>query len=233
MKNSLNIPVILSVLFYITDVIFCFYSIAEKNRKLYILTKSLLMPLLLSVYLLFSLRQGGAAVQKFCVLSLIFHFAGDVCLLFPDIKGGRFMLAGIFSFFLGHVSYTACFADIPVRMSLRYSFITLFVMMLVEYFLYRQMMLSGSRRYAPVVFVYSSGLVMLAVSVSSLLEYSPTVIGPAVSLIGVFLFYFSDYCIARRIVRRPIAGQIVIMGTYIFAQTMIVSGLLLLQQAVF
>jgi hypothetical protein len=50
-----------------------------------------------------------------------------------------------------------------------------------------------------------------------------------VSLAGVALFYFSDFCIMRRMVRLPLFGQMVVMSTYIAGQSLIILGMLLMQ----
>ena len=197
---------------------------------MYSVSKSLLMPILLMCYLSFLTFQARMFYQqRFCILALILHCLGDILLLFPRTYGKRFMLSGIVSFFIGHISYTLWFTKSGIPLSEKEGLVTLFFMMIVQYFLYRYVMLSSFRKFVPLVILYSFGLVALAVVISSTLGNTERFYAPLISLIGVFFFYFSDYCVARRAIRVPLFGQMVIMSTYITAQTLIITGMLLMQ----
>ena len=50
-----------------------------------------------------------------------------------------------------------------------------------------------------------------------------------ISQVGIALFFFSDFCIMRRMVRLPLFGQMMVMSTYIAGQSLIVLGMLLMQ----
>ncbi len=217
------------VLFYAIDIFFCLRSIAKKKSQEYVLTKPFLMPLLCVIYFAFlPLAFRAEAYQRFVFLALLFHTLGDVLLLFPRNKTKAFFYAGMAFFFVGHVMYCLWFIKAPVGHSHKVAFFTLFVVLICEYLLFRQLML-GPRRYASKLLPYSLGLSILAVSVASTFGNGTDPIATLISLIGVALFCFSDYCIERRLVRMPLFGQMVVMSTYISGQTLIVLGMLLLQ----
>lgn len=214
---------------YAIDVFFCLRSIKQKSSHEYVLTKPFLMPLLCANYFAFlpeALRF--APYQKFVLIALAFHTLGDILLLFPRNKTKAFFYAGMAAFFIGHVGYCLWFIKAPIGHSYRLAFFTLFAVLICEYLLFRQLML-GARRYASKLLPYSLGLAILAVSVASTFGNGTDPLATLISLIGVALFCFSDYCIERRLVRMPLFGQMVVMSTYISGQTLIVLGMLLLQ----
>lgn len=217
------------VLLYAVDVFFCLRAIKKKSSHEYVLTKPFLMPLLCSIYFVFlpsALRN--VTYQKYVFLALVFHTLGDVLLLFPRNKTRVFFYVGMGSFFVGHVMYCIWFITAPVGHSHKVAFFTLFVVLICEYLLFRQLML-GPRRYASKLLPYSLGLSILTVSVASTFGNGTHPFATLISLIGVALFCFSDYCIERRLVRMPLFGQMVVMSTYISGQTLIILGMLLLQ----
>lgn len=214
---------------YAVDVFFCLRAVKNRDSHEYALTKPFLMPLLCGLYLAFLPAQLRALdYQRYVVLALAFHTLGDVLLLFPRNKTKAFFYAGMLSFFIGHILYITWFCNVPVGHSAEVARLTFVVVAICEYCLYRQLML-GPRRYAPKLLPYSLGLAALAVCVASTFGNGSKSIATVVSLIGVGLFCFSDYCIERRLVRMPLFGQMAVMTTYIAGQTLIVSGMLLLQ----
>ena len=214
---------------YAIDVFFCLRAIKQKSSHEYVLTKPFLMPLLCGLYFAFLPEVlRSAPHQKFVLYALMFHTLGDVLLLFPRTKTKAFFYAGMASFFVGHVGYCLWFIKAPVGHSHKLAFFTLFAVLICEYLLFRQLML-GARRYASKLLPYSLGLAILAVSVASTFGNGTDPVATLISLIGVALFCFSDYCIERRLVRMPLFGQMMVMTTYIGGQTLIVLGMLLLQ----
>jgi len=213
---------------YALAIFFCLRAIKKKDSHEYALSKPFLMPLLGSFYFAFlPLELRFASYQKFVLFALTFHTIGDILLLFPRTKTKVFY-AGMGSFLAGHIMYILWFAKAPVGHTKGLAIITFIVVVICEYALYRQLML-GPRRYAPKLLPYSWGLAALAVAVASTFNNGSNPIGTIVSLIGVGLFCFSDYCIERRFVRMPLFGQMVVMSTYISGQTLIILGMLLLQ----
>ncbi len=214
---------------YVIDVTGCLVAIKRKDSHGYALTKPFLMPLLCGLYFMFlpeNLRFEN--YQEFAILALSFHTLGDILLLFPRDKSKNFFYAGMGFFFIGHIMYSIWFKNAPVEHSLKLAIITFFIVALCEYGLYRQLML-GPRRYAPKLLPYSWALSILAVVVASTFNNGTKAIATLISLFGVSLFCFSDYCIERRLVRMPLFGQMTVMTTYIAGQTLIVLGMLLLQ----
>ncbi|MCQ2412513.1 MAG: lysoplasmalogenase [Sphaerochaetaceae bacterium] len=220
---------IVALAIYLIDVTLCLVSIRRKDSKVYALTKPLLMPLLCVVYLVFlpvALRSQNH--QLFIVLALMFHTLGDVMLLFPRSKTMKYFYAGMAAFFLGHILYALWFVRAEVGHSIWGAIVMLIVCIIMQYLLYRQLM-AGPRKYAPKLVPYSSGLALFAVSITSTLGNGSPVYATLICMLGISLFCFSDYCILRRTVRMPLFGQMVVMSTYIAAESLIVLGILLLQ----
>ncbi|MFC2821728.1 MAG: lysoplasmalogenase family protein, partial [Spirochaetales bacterium] len=219
---------IVSVILYLLVVTLCLTAIKLKDSHLYAATKIFLMPLLGVVYFSFlpvSLRSVNN--QIFVVFTLGFHTLGDLLLLFPRDKSKKFFYMGMVSFLAGHVFYALWFFKADVGHNRVSTVISVFVCLVLEYFLYRQLML-GPRKYAPKLMPYALGLGTVAVSITSTMGYGSPVIASVLSILGIILFCFSDYCIFRRLVRMPLFGQMMVMTTYIGGQTLIVAGMLLM-----
>ncbi len=220
---------IAALILYVVDVSLCLFSIKRKSSSKYSLTKVFLMPLLLTVYLCFLPEHArGSNNQVFVVLALSFHTMGDTLLLFPRDKSRRMFYLGMLSFFVGHVFYSLWFLKADVGHSVAATVIAIVVSLALEYLLFRLLVL-GPRKYAPRLMPYSLGLSLVIVSIASTLGCGSPVYATLVSLVGIGLFTFSDFCIMRRMVRLPLFGQMVVMSTYILGQTLIVTGMLLLQ----
>lgn len=215
--------------FYILDISFCLISIKRKNSRLYALTKPFLMPLLCVVYFLF-LPMGvrGCWYQTFVLFALSFHCLGDVFLLFPRNKSRHMFYLGMLSFFIGHIFYTLWFTNADVGHSKKGVVLTVILCLILEYWLFRQLVL-GPRKYAPILVPYSFGLCAMAAAIASTAGNGSPVYATLISFLGVALFYFSDFCIMRRMVRLPLFGQMTVMTTYIAGQSMIILGMLLMQ----
>lgn len=214
---------------YLIDVTLCLLSIRKKSSRGYAVTKPFLMPLLCGVYLLFLPNQlRSQNHQLFIVLALAFHTLGDVMLLFPRSKTMKYFYVGMAAFFIGHILYALWFARAEVGHTIWCAIVMLIVCILMQYLLYRQLM-AGPRKYAPKLVPYSSGLAIFAISIVSTLGNGSPVYATLICMLGICLFCFSDYCILRRTVRMPLFGQMVVMSTYIAAQSLIILGVLLLQ----
>lgn len=215
--------------FYILDISFCLISIKRKNSRLYALTKPFLMPLLCTVYFLFlPLGVRGRWYQTFVLFALSFHCLGDVFLLFPRNKSRHMFYLGMLCFFIGHIFYTLWFVNADVGHSKKGVVLTVILCLILEYWLFRQLVL-GPRKYAPILVPYSFGLCAMAVAIASTAGNGSPVYATLISFLGVALFYFSDFCIMRRMVRLPLFGQMTVMTTYIAGQSMIILGMLLMQ----
>ena len=214
---------------YAIDISLCLLAIKKKSTPLYAATKPLLMPLLCAVYFLIlpeALRSQS--YQKYVVGALSLHALGDLFLLFPRNKTKKFFYLGMVCFFLGHMFYSGWFLKAPVGHTKQWSIIVFMLCFLLEYLLYRQLML-GPRKYAPILLPYSFGLCMVGISIASTIGQGSPAYASIISFIGISLFFFSDFCILRRLVRLPLFGQMTVMTTYIAGQSLIVLGMLLMQ----
>ncbi len=214
---------------YLLDVTFCLIAIGRKSSRLYALTKMFLMPLLCVVYFQFLPPSArGLGYQRFVAIALALHTLGDICLLFPRGKSKHMFFLGMLCFFIGHIFYSLWFSKAQVGHTKQWAIIVLILCILLEYGIFRQLML-GPRKYAPVLVPYSFGLCAIAVSIASTAGNGSPLYATFISLLGVSLFYFSDFCIMRRMVRLPLFGQMVVMSTYIAGQSLIILGMLLMQ----
>ena len=214
---------------YLIDVSLCLFAIRRKSSPLYAATKPFLMPLLCVVYFCILPQElRGLDYQKYIIGALGLHALGDLFLLFPRNKTKKFFYLGMVCFFLGHMFYSSWFIKAPVGHSKQWSIIVFMMCFLLEYLLYRQLML-GPRKYAPILLPYSFGLCMVAIAIASTIGNGSPFYATVISFAGISLFYFSDFCILRRLVRLPLFGQMTVMTTYIAGQTLIVTGMLLMQ----
>lgn len=185
------------------------------------LTKCLLMPLLALCYV--------ACARSFSTLVLIgilCGFAGDVLLLHPE-NPGRFA-GGLVAFAVGHICYA-------IHMMLLRSAAPAWWVAAIAIALYMALIwliMHKLRRDLPQSFVLPCLVYMLIICFMSfaallLMLYWRT-LNAALLFIGSLLFMVSDTVLAFDTFRpRPIRhGGILIMGTYILAQTLIVCGLL-------
>lgn len=214
---------------YLIVVATCLVAIKLKKAAVYTVTKPLLMPLLLASYLTFLPPEiAHRQYQIFVILALLLHTAGDIFLLFPRNKNKHMFYLGMLSFFIGHIFYSLWFIKAPVGHTKRWTITVAIICLIIEYLIYRQLML-GPRKDAPKLVPYSFGLCAVAVSIASTAGNGSPLYATAVSLAGICLFFFSDFCIMRRMVRLPLFGQMTVMSTYIAGQTLIIAGMLMMQ----
>ena len=214
---------------YVFDVSMCLLAIKKKNSLAYAATKPFLMPLLCAVYFCFlPVELRGLGYQRFVIGALLLHCLGDIFLLFPRSKTKKFLYMGMLCFFIGHLFYSGWFINAPVGHSKQSAIVAFLLCFIIEYLLYRQLIL-GPRKYAPILLPYSFGLCMVAISIAYTTGQGSPVYATLISFCGISLFYFSDFCIMRRMVRLPLFGQMTVMSTYIAGQSLIILGMLLMQ----
>ena len=214
---------------YIFDISMCLLAIRKKNSLAYAATKPFLMPLLCAVYFcMLPAELRGLGYQKFAIAALCLHCLGDVFLLVPRNRTKKFFYLGMLCFFMGHLFYSGWFIKAPVGHSKQGAVVVFFMCFLLEYLIFRQLML-GPRKYAPILVPYSFGLCLVAISIAYTTGRGSPVYATVISFAGISLFYFSDFCIMRRLVRMPLFGQMVVMSTYIAGESLIVLGMLLMQ----
>lgn len=215
--------------FYLADVVNTIIAIHLDNRKYYAVTKSLLMPLLLATYLCFLPEiLLHADYQKFAIWALTLHAVGDILLLFPKDKTKLYFFIGAFSFFLGHICYIFWFAQPKWGHGTAGIIAAGLAALGIEIF-FVQDMLKGNRKLAIPFILYSLSLSVLFVSVFSTLACKVTIGITLLATVGVGIFWFSDFSIARREMHMKTWGQMVTMTTYMAAQTILSVSMLLFQ----
>jgi uncharacterized membrane protein YhhN len=185
------------------------------------LTKCLLMPVLALCYVACA-RTFSALV----LIGILCGFVGDALLLHPE-NPTRFA-GGLAAFAVGHICYA-------IHMLLLRSAAPAWWVTAIAIALYMALIwliMSKLRRDLPQSFVVPCLAYMLVICLMSfaalLLLINWRTINAALLFIGSLLFMVSDTVLAFDTFRtRPVRhGGILIMGTYILAQTLIVCGLL-------
>ncbi|NLV37408.1 MAG: lysoplasmalogenase [Clostridiaceae bacterium] len=180
------------------------------------ITKALLMPLLLLVYL-----AGSKEPQIPVILALFFCFLGDLFLEFPNC-----FLPGLSAFLVGHIFYAVrLISDIGVGAKLPW-WIFLFAIVYAAYgIIFRTKLSIPNLRKRTAVYIYSA--ILLVVSFLSLLRFgSVTGYSFWMVLVGTLLFICSDSILAYNMFqKRSPNGTVWVMATYGAAQLMIILGL--------
>ncbi|GEM_PF-527201 len=203
-------------------------------QMLLYISKPLMMPLLLILYLLIAERA-----HHFIIAALLFGFLGDTLLLKGDKK--TFFMAGLVSFLLGHIAYTYGFLSTPAFIDKLSPSLLFFVSpyVITGLLIYRALYPGLGSMKIPTAIYMSAILIM---SLSSLLRFlyikDPRSLLP---LIGSILFITSDTALAMdkfRAVRTAKASSganshtrlttilksIFKDSSYVLAQVLIVSG---------
>ena len=192
------------------------------NRNMLMLrrvSKCLLMPLLAACYMLFA--QAPSALV---ITAILFGFAGDLVLLFRPRKWA--FPAGILAFAAGHVFYIISFARRIVVTPPWYLFalcavITVACAATLTRYLWKCM----PKKLKPPSFLY---MVVIGSMVSSAILF--TLYGDSahrwLAAIGGLLFAISDTTLSIDAFHHPVRYRsVIVMSTYIAAQTLIVSAL--------
>lgn len=199
------------ILLSISNIVF-----VKKNNNLgKHITKPLLMPMLLVVYLC-----GTTSPNWLIILALIFGFLGDTFLM----GTGSFFIAGLLSFLLGHLFYIIALLGSLSLTNIPFIFYaTALPYILCGIFIYKKLLPYLKSMKLP-VFLYV--LIIVTMSFSSLLRIW-TIRGYHFWLpfLGSILFITSDTILAFNEFKARIHnGDVYIMLTYITAQLLIVLG---------
>jgi uncharacterized membrane protein YhhN len=206
--------------------IFDLFFSAENSLQYRFFSKPLIIPVLLLYFYKNSKKWSGSSLRKTIITALIFSWIGDVLLLFPDL-----FLFGLGAFLMAHICYIIGFklAQITPFSIGHVNFIRLFFFNLpiyllagLVYFLI-QPNLAGLK--TPVV-IYLIVIVMMATTARE--RYNQTTSGSfwQVFLGGMF-FLLSDAVLAIDLFFRQFPeSNIIVMGTYIIAQFLIIQGIL-------
>lgn len=186
------------------------------------LTKLLLMPLLMLVFLFPASRL--TRYHFLMITALVFSWFGDI-LLDLTAKGELFFLAGLLSFMVTQILYTVLFAVTtgPVRVSAS------LILLLIPVAVYGILLLGwlypdlGAMR-IPVTVYAMVILTMLAFSLIRAVRGNSA--GRYLVLSGALLFVISDSLIAISRFAHPFAfSGVLIMTSYITGQFLIVTGM--------
>ena len=192
------------------------------NKNLLMLrrvSKCLLMPLLAACYMLFA-----KAPSSLVIAAILSGFVGDLVLLFRPRRWA--FPAGIFAFAVGHVFYIVSFARRIVTTPPWYLFaLCAFFTLACAVTLMRYLWKSMPKKLKPPSFLY---MIIIGSMVSSTLLFS--LYGGSsyrfLAGIGGVIFALSDTTLSIDAFHHPVRYRsVIVMSTYIVAQTLIVSAL--------
>jgi uncharacterized membrane protein YhhN len=204
---------ILVIPFFLISIFHIYFIIKNHPRGRYI-TKPLLMPLLLLLYV-FNVEQSSLWI----VLALVASFLGDVFLMRSNAH--PFILAGIASFMAGHIFYMIAFLKVSGHIPLWF-WLWIIPYMAVGILLGRRLFPSMSSMRVPAAIYMGVILFMSFISLTLILSVS------FLPFIGSLLFIVSDSLLAfDMFTDKKLSNHASIMMTYILAQFLIVLGFML------
>jgi uncharacterized membrane protein YhhN len=193
------------------------------NAVLRYITKPMLMPVLMLGYWL-SVPKPLSSFPKLILSGLFFSWLGDIFLMFEDPKG-LFFIAGLLCFLTTHVLYIRYFATTKSESESFYRKRPVLFLAVVAYLIELLYVLwphLGGMRLPVLVY----GLIITVLLGSALWQYGKLEKGTAwLFILGALFFVASDSMLAVNKFKRsfPYSG-LLIMGTYILAQYLIVQG---------
>jgi uncharacterized membrane protein YhhN len=204
------------VLLVVASAMTCITAHYRNQQRLFWITK----PLTMVFVLLLASRpalNSNSIYQGLLLTGLVFSLAGDVFLMLPSDR----FVAGLTSFFVGHVFYVAAFAadagpmDAFVREPL-----LLLAMLAASAGLYAYLRSGLGDMKLPVV-VY--GVAIAAMAWQAMARWNETgQLGALLACSGALLFVVSDSVLAVNRFRRSFgAAQAVVLATYFSAQCLI------------
>ena len=205
---------------YLLDIGIHLFACASRDRlMLRRVSKCFLMPLLAVCYGLFAV-----SVSPLVLAAILFGFAGDVVLLF---RPRRFAFpAGMMAFATGHALYIASFWGKLIQSPEWYVLLFLCVVTIAAagtllHYLWKRMpkkLRTPSFIYMLVIGVMASSSVLFALYSAAPLRW--------LAAIGGVLFSISDTTLSIDAFHHPVRYRnVIVMSTYILAQTLIVSAL--------
>jgi uncharacterized membrane protein YhhN len=211
--------IILIILFALTVGVNLWAEAGNKDLLKYY-SKPLLMPLLIFFYWIMALQP-----EFFVIVALLFAFAGDVMLLFPNRK--IFFMLGLISFLACHVCYIVFFVRDDIFPQ---GIHPLFWFILLIYIFSGILIFANLKKHLedmkiPVIIYMIVILSMGFICAARCFKHN----GAAFWLpfVGSILFIISDTLLAFNRFRKSTAlGGVYIMATYIAAQVMLVTGIL-------
>ncbi len=209
------------------------------GKKIRYLTKPLLMPILLVLYLL-----ENPSVSWWLVAALIGGFLGDVFLMIPDPdKTQKWFRLGLISFLLGHIFYIVTFAVYAYEFPLfKWWIIFLIVPFLIAAARLFPILTINAGKMAIPVAVYLIVICFMGISTAFLIipfenypiSWEALYMGGIISLyIGAWLFSLSDALNGfNRFVKQFKNERVYTMSTYILGQFLLVFGYMLISTTI-
>lgn len=186
-------------------------------HPLSLFSKPLLMPLLIG-YFVSTSAGNRSPLKKFVVLALVFSWVGDTVLMFQNINGMYFII-GLVAFLLAHVMYIVGFTKLKNSTTKveRLAIIVFFLAYSATLVIFLWPGLGNMK--APVM------LYALVLTIMGVLGVIKSTTNHPYITFGVLFFVASDSILAlnKFLIDVPFNGML-IMGTYIAAQWLIVAG---------
>ncbi|MDY4610072.1 MAG: lysoplasmalogenase [Sphaerochaetaceae bacterium] len=225
---SYAMPAISAGLFLASSIAHVYARHVGKN-KLAFFTKPLLMPLLLATFLT-AVSSIGETVPRIqmLVIALTLYTAGDIFLALPDEKRPALFLIGMAAFMAGHICYATWFLTFSGWNTLAWqamAIVSIVVMALLVIFCRK--VLSSKTRQAPWLCAYGVLMGVFSVCVASSWGTGP-IAGTIVALAGTASYTLSDSFIAMDKVSFHVAGDDIIMTTYLLANILLLAGVWIL-----
>ena len=205
---------------FVLDAAVQLFACANKNMlTLRRVSKCLLMPLLAVCYV-----QFAKSPSAFVIAAILFGFAGDLVLLFRPRKWA--FPAGILAFAAGHVFYIVSFAQRIAVMPPWYILVLLAALNIAcAATLMRYIWKGIPKKLCPPSFLYMLIIGTMA-STAALFALYGASNHRWLALVGGLLFAISDTVLSIDAFHHPVKNRnIIVMTTYILAQTLIVSAL--------
>ena len=105
------------IILYLSVLAADLFAVYNLNETLRYITKPLLMPLLIVLFISQTTRFNSS-LKKWIVLALAFSWAGDVLLMFESTNG-NFFIFGLVAFLIGHIFYILFFENVIRNEGLR------------------------------------------------------------------------------------------------------------------
>ncbi len=211
----------LALALYAADVTIHLFACASKNRlMLRRVTKCLLMPLLALCYVLFAKTFSPNVLA-----AILFGFAGDLVLLFRPRHWA--FTAGITAFAAGHVFYIISFLSALPQKPAWYWFMLLGLISLTSAAVLTKSFGRVAKKLRPPSFLY---MLLIGAMASCAVLFGFSGVSPFcwLAALGGALFVFSDTTLSIDAFHHAVKYRnVVVMSTYIAAQTLIVAALAL------
>ncbi|NQV37082.1 MAG: lysoplasmalogenase [Candidatus Marinimicrobia bacterium] len=202
-----------SILVIISSVLAIFTK--YRHPKFYLFSKPL--PVIILIVLAFSMHNVVLPYRNAIILGLFFSLIGDMFLL----NKKRFFIPGLVSFLLAHLVYILAFFTIPIYHYHPWliALFTLTGLIVVKY-----LSSSTGKMLFPVLF-YIAAIEVMGWSATERAIMMQSM-GGFLTMIGAYSFMVSDTILAINKFKSPFkSAEGLILGTYYFAQLIIVVGI--------